>query len=118
MSLTWGTVYKDGVFYADSREVAEMIGKMHKNLLRDIDGYISMISESSDLSFQDFFVESTYKVAGNNKTYKCYLLTKKGCDMVANKMTGEKGILFTATYNVPKSVDTLRRRDFQKVNCR
>jgi len=28
----------------------------------------------------------------------CYLITKKGCDMVANKMTGEKGVLFTATY--------------------
>lgn len=96
--MNFELVCKDGVFYADSREVAEMIGKMHKNLLRDIDGYISTISESSDLSFQDFFVESTYKVAGNNKTYKCYLLTKKGCDMVANKMTGEKGILFTATY--------------------
>ncbi|MDN9204386.1 phage antirepressor KilAC domain-containing protein, partial [Clostridioides difficile] len=25
-------------------------------------------------------------------------LTKKGCDMVANKMTGEKGIIFTAIY--------------------
>ena len=26
--------------------------------------------------------------------------------------------LYNALYNVPKSVDTLRRRDFQKVNCR
>ena len=26
--------------------------------------------------------------------------------------------VFVAKYNVPKSVDTLRRRDFQKVNCR
>src|SRR5699024_6361747 len=42
--------------------------------------------------------ESTYKTKGNNKSYKHFLLTKKGCDMVANKMTGEKGILFTATY--------------------
>ncbi|MCX8167304.1 MAG: Rha family transcriptional regulator, partial [Candidatus Micrarchaeota archaeon] len=32
------------------------------------------------------------------KERPCYLLTKKGCDMVANKMTGEKGVLFTAKY--------------------
>ncbi|HUX79106.1 MAG TPA: phage antirepressor KilAC domain-containing protein, partial [Alphaproteobacteria bacterium] len=44
------------------------------------------------------FIKSSYKVDGNNKTYPCYLLTRKGCDMVANKMTGEKGVLFTATY--------------------
>ena len=35
---------------------------------------------------------------GNNKSYPYYLLTKKGCDMVANKMTGTKGVLFTAAY--------------------
>lgn len=27
-----------------------------------------------------------------------YLITKKGCDMIANKMTGRKGVLFTAVY--------------------
>src|SRR5699024_12364961 len=34
----------------------------------------------------------------NNQTYPCYLLTKQGCEMVANKLTGEKGVLFTAAY--------------------
>jgi len=28
----------------------------------------------------------------------CYLITKKGCDMIANKLTGRKGVLFTAAY--------------------
>ncbi|MDR4984630.1 Rha family transcriptional regulator [Bacillus cereus] len=42
-------------------------------------------------------METTY-TAGTGKKYKSYLLTRKGCDMVANKMTGEKGILFTAAY--------------------
>lgn len=89
---------KDGVIYADSREVAEMVDKRHSDLCRDIERYISIISENAKLRSQDFFLESNYKVVGNNKTYKCYLLTKKGCDMVANKMSGEKGVLFTATY--------------------
>lgn len=28
----------------------------------------------------------------------CYEVTKLGCDFLANKFTGEKGILFTARY--------------------
>lgn len=83
--------------YVDSREVAEMVGKQHKNLIRDIENYESVILQSSKLSLDDYFIQSTY-LGGNNQNYKHYLLTKKGCDMVANKMTGEKGILFTATY--------------------
>ena len=87
----------NGINVTDSREVSEMTGKQHKNLLRDIQGYIKVIEDSSKLSSQEFFIESTYKNS-QNKTQPCYLLTKQGCEMVANKMTGEKGILFTAEY--------------------
>lgn len=88
----------DGKWYADSRQVASFIEKEHKHLLRDIDKYIKVISESPTLDSQNFFVKSSYKTEGNNKTYPCYLLTRKGCDMVANKLYGKKGILFTAEY--------------------
>ena len=44
-----------------------------------------------------FFIESTYKTE-QGKDAPCYLVTKKGCDMVANKLTGRKGVLFTAAY--------------------
>jgi Rha family phage regulatory protein len=81
----------------DSREVAEMTGKAHDKLLRDIRGYIKVLDQSPKLETANFFIESTYE-NNNNQSYPCYLLTRKGCDMVANKMTGEKGILFTATY--------------------
>lgn len=53
--------------------------------------------DSSKLSSQDFFIESAY-INSQNKPQPCYLITKTGCDMVANKTTGEKGVLFTATY--------------------
>lgn len=79
----------------DSRQVAEMIEKDHKNLLRDIEGYIGVLDQSSKMSADSFFLEHSYK-AGTGKTYPCYLLTRKGCEFVANKLTGEKGILFTA----------------------
>lgn len=85
----------------DIRQVAEMLGKEHKNLLRDIAGYIETMTKSDEISQlkiepSEFFIESTFENRG--KQYPCYLLTKKGCDMVANKMTGEKGVLFTAAY--------------------
>lgn len=82
----------------DSREVAEMVGMRHADLMRNIDHYIEVISENAKLRSQNFFIERTYKTDGNNKTYKRYNITKKGCEMVANKLTGEKGILFTAEY--------------------
>lgn len=82
----------------DSREVADMVGKRHANLIRDIENYIEVMGKNSKLSSSNFFIERTYKQAGNGKEVKRYDITKKGCEMVANKLTGEKGILFTAEY--------------------
>ncbi|MCC8435430.1 ORF6C domain-containing protein [Brevibacillus sp. M2.1A] len=90
-------IQQNGQLLVDSREVAEMTGKQHNNLLRDIDGYVAILNQNSNMSSDHFFIESSY-YSGTGKQYKCYLLTRKGCDMVANKMTGEKGVLFTAAY--------------------
>lgn len=80
----------------ESREVAEMVGKRHTDLMRSINGYVKVLTDAKMRSL-DFFIPSDY-VDAKGESRSCYLLTKKGCDMVANKMTGEKGILFTATY--------------------
>lgn len=80
----------------DSREVAEMVEVRHDNLVKKIRNY-QQILDSSKLRSQDFFVPRTY-VNSQNKEQPCYLLTKKGCEMVANKLTGEKGVIFTAKY--------------------
>lgn len=90
-------INENGKIYVDSRQVAEMIDKRHDNLIRDIENYISILSQTSKLRADNFFVKSSYQ-AGTGKTYPCYKLTRKGCDMVANKLTGEKGVLFTAEY--------------------
>lgn len=87
----------NGQLVTDSREVAQMTGKRHSDLLESVKGYIRHL-ENGNFRSQEFFIPSTYKVGGNNKNYDCFLLTRKGCDMVANKMTGEKGVLFTAAY--------------------
>jgi Rha family phage regulatory protein len=92
-------IRQDGGCYIDSREVAELIGKRHDNLLRDIMGYAAVMRKSDALNFEDvdFFVDSSYLDAKGEKR-PCYLLSKMGCELVANKLTGEKGILFTAAY--------------------
>lgn len=81
----------------DSRDVAKMIRKRHTDLVRDIRRYISDMSQNAKLRSDDFFIESSYQ-AGTGKNYTCYLLTKQGCEFVANKLTGKKGTIFTATY--------------------
>lgn len=92
-------IHKNGVDVIDSREVAEAIGKQHAHLMRDIHNYAEVIEKSNESNFGlvDFFIPSTYTDTKGEER-PCYLLTKKGCDMVANKMTGEKGVLFTAAY--------------------
>ncbi|MCT3427709.1 Rha family transcriptional regulator [Limosilactobacillus fermentum] len=81
----------------DSRDVAKMIGKRHRDLMRDIRRYINDMATSAKLRALDFFIESTYEDA-KGETRECYLLTKQGCEFVANKLTGKKGTIFTATY--------------------
>lgn len=90
-------IIKDSIKTIDSREVAEMVEMPHADLLKKIRNYESILEKGKFLS-HNFFIKSSYKVENNNRKYDCYLLTKKGCDMVANKLTGEKGIIFTARY--------------------
>lgn len=79
-----------------SMEAAEWCGKDHAKLLRDIRNYISQLGEAK-IGFTDFFKESTY-ITEQNKTLPCFLVTKKGCEFIAHKMTGQKGTEFTARY--------------------
>lgn len=79
-----------------SMEVAEMVGKEHKELLRDIRRYCEQFNESN-LALVDFFQESTY-LDKKGETRPCYNVTKKGCEFIAHKLTGIKGTAFTARY--------------------
>lgn len=86
-----------------SLEVAEMLGKEHKDLLKEIDGRkdgknvgILQVLERGNFPLSNYFIPSTYK--SGTREYKCYEITKMGCHMLGNKLQGEKGILFTAKY--------------------
>lgn len=80
----------------DSREVAEMIEKAHSELLKDVRRYTKQLAEGN-IPLGDFFTESSYADANNQKR-PCYLVTKKGCEFIAHKLTGVKGTEFTAKY--------------------
>ena len=79
-----------------SLEVAKMIDKKHSDLLKDIRRYENQLVEGK-IPCNDFFTESSY-VSENNRTVPCYLVTKKGCEFIAHKLTGQKGTEFTARY--------------------
>lgn len=99
--------------YIDSRLVAKWAGKTHKNLVRDIKGLeksqqqLSLGLKSDPLNKAQsinvfnpkyYFIESHYTHPINKRKLPCYLVTQRGCEMIANKMTGVKGIAFTALY--------------------
>lgn len=83
-------------------EVAEMMEVPHSDLLKKLEGrkdrkgYIQILSEGQ-MSVADYFVKSSY-VDAQGKERPCYQVTKLGCDFLANKSTGEKGVIFTARY--------------------
>ena len=93
-----------------SMEAAEWCGKEHSKLLRDIRNYISQLGEAK-IGFSDFFKESTY-VTEQNKTLPCFLVTKKGCEFIAHKMTGQKGTEFTARY-----INRFHEMEYTKLPC-
>ena len=80
----------------NSREVAEMIEMRHADLIRKIETYRDILTNAK-LRSLDYFIETTYKDSKGEQR-KAFELTKLGCEMIANKLTGEKGVLFTAQY--------------------
>ena len=89
-------INKNGVFYADSRQVAVMIDKRHDHLLRDIERYREYLTRLK-IDCNNYFIKSSYKDSKGKKR-PCYLISKMGCGFIENKMTGKRGALFTFKY--------------------
>lgn len=79
-----------------SLEVADMVDKEHGKLLRDIRQYCEYLDEAK-IGLVDFFVESIY-TDSKGEARPCFMVTKKGCEFIAHKLTGQKGAIFTARY--------------------
>lgn len=108
-----------------SLEVAKMMEKRHDNLVRNIKKYIDYIEESNEkicqlknevaknenevsalksevaneelIDCDEFWIQSSY-IDNQGKDRLCYNITKKGCEFIAHKCTGKKGVVFTARY--------------------
>lgn len=92
--------------YISTVDIAKTMDVSHKTILQKLeganrngkhtDGIIEMLNR---LNFQpvDFFKASSY-VDSKGEERKCYNCTRKGCEFLAHKFTGEKGIHFTAAY--------------------
>ena len=98
----------------NSREVANMMDIDHSNLLKKLEGnsqrkgYIEMVKiaisneilakyKCTPLKITDYFIESSY-IDEQGKSRKCYEITRLGCDFLAHKSTGQKGVNFTIAY--------------------
>ncbi len=76
-----------------SRKVAEVFGKEHFNVLRDVEN-LGCSNSFRKLNFE----VSEYKVHGNNKTYKEYVMTRDGFTLLVMGYTGEKAMQFKESY--------------------
>ena len=86
----------------DSREVARMMGRNHAEILRYIEGSNGRVGilttlQNTKWCSTDYFIESSYRDTLGREC-KCYLVTKKGCELLGNKQNGEKGTLFCLAY--------------------
>ncbi|MFU0785784.1 MAG: Phage regulatory protein [Enterococcus gilvus] len=80
----------------NSVEVAGMVGRDHKEVLRDIRNISNQLGESK-IALSNYFIESTY-INSQNKEQPCFDCTKKGCELYSTRMTGAKGTQFAVAY--------------------
>ena len=98
-------------------EVAEMMEVEHSKLIRKLEGskdrkgYIEILNEAQ-MGVVDYFIKSSYRDAKGEER-PCYKVTKLGCDFLANKSTGEKGVIFTARY--VKRFYEMEHRETEKI---
>jgi len=76
-----------------SKQIAEDFGKAHKHVIRDIEQ-----SQVSDNFRKTNFGLSEYRIEGQSRKYKQYLLTRDGFTMIAMGYKGKKAIQFKENY--------------------
>lgn len=89
----------EDIVRVSSREVSVMMDIRHDNLIAKVEKHTEIFKKVTDLKnkVSDLWIESTYKDS-TGRTLKDYKISKKGCEFLAHKTTGEKGDLFTIKY--------------------
>lgn len=116
----------NGQLTVSSLQVATDFEKQHKNVVQSIE---NLKAENSAL--KNMFIESTYKVEGNNKTYKRYDITRDGFSLLVMGFTGKKALEWKLKYieafnameahikeNKPLTVDKSKTLEIKEMNAR
>lgn len=104
---------QNGVLVTTSRNVAEVFGKEHFHVIRDIEEVISNLPEEQNpnldaglnkpfLQTSNFtsglFIKSEYRPDPKGRAYPEYLITKDGLTLLVMGYTGEKAMTFKLAY--------------------
>jgi Rha family phage regulatory protein len=84
----------DGKVFANSREVAEVFGKEHKNVLRDISTLCADDPQWGQLNFE----QTPYVDSQNGQTYKSFNMNRDGLTLLVMGFTGDKARKFKKAY--------------------
>lgn len=78
-----------------STDVAQFFGKVHKNVLRDIENLLNLLPVSRRLNFEPLEISRASNL-GNGSTYltKAYRMTRDGFTLLVMGWTGEKALQF------------------------
>lgn len=97
INITLHTVYGRQIPAVTSLQVAEIFGKRHDNVLRDIEYILTQIPEIFvELNFEEY--EESYHTGFGMKKTPAYLLSKDGFTLLTMGYTGEKAMKFKVAY--------------------
>ena len=107
---------KDEQVYTTSRIVAEKFGKQHFNVIQAIEATINDIVASQPIEnirelknqFSEYFIPDEYKIEGQTRSYKQYLITEDGLALLVMGFTGADAmrvkLKFIAEFNRMKNI--------------
>lgn len=90
------SVYKTqkGTPVTDSVKVAQVFGKMHKNIMKSIR---NIMGSAQNLANQKWFAETTYTDA-QGKRQPMFLMNRDGFSLLTMSLTGEKAMAFKVAF--------------------
>lgn len=93
--LTALVMNKNGKVFANSRDVAEYFGKLHKNVIRNID---SLIATSPSIATYFEPIELDVKVGFGVRKVRAFNMTRNGFTLLAMGFTGSEAMKFKLAY--------------------
>lgn len=83
----------NGKLTVSSLQVVNDFEKQHKDVIRAIENL-----KAQNCALKEIFIDNSYKVDGNNKTYKCYDITRDGFSLLVMGFTGKKALEWKLKY--------------------